>query len=438
MYKKILDYIKNESLYKESLILLSSSIILYLTSYLYQFYNSRALGPIDYGILATFFSILYIFGVIPSFIQMSITKFTLEFIHKKEFDKLKYLINRSFIKLPIYFLFVCISFYILNFLISKIFNFSFVDYFISDFLKMPKESFLILFIIMIFYLLVAITRGVLQGFKFFKKLGLNLSLEGLIKLGFAILFVSIGFGVSGAVLALLVSSISVFLLTLWQIRNSFKYDSKKFETKHIYISSIPFFVTFLVLTLIYNLDMILIKHFFEAQEAGYYGVLSTLGKIIYFSTFPIIQVMFPISSEEKIKNKKNSDSLLMKSTLIVFLISSIITLLYFLFPSFIINLLFGKDYLIISNLLGGFGIFMILFSLCNLFAFYNLSINRWKFIFFLSITPFLEILLICLFHESLKQILFSLISLSLITLILLIVYTLFKNDKTFSNNTSIQ
>ncbi|MEK6841218.1 MAG: oligosaccharide flippase family protein, partial [Nanoarchaeota archaeon] len=176
---------------------------------------------------------------------------------------------------------------------------------------------------------------------------------------------------------------------------------------------------------------------FSDREAGYYTAISTLGKILFFGSYSITQVMFPKVSELYIK-KKPHKHLLYKSLsmMLIFLIP--LTLLYFLFSGPIINLVYGKDYLEVANLLGLFAITMSLFSLIYTIAFYNLSINKTKFLFIIFLFNLLEIILIYMFHNTLKQIVFVLIILMILLFIILFLQAIISKDgKIINNHTSI-
>ena len=112
-----------------------------------------------------------------------------------------------------------------------------------------------------------------------------------------------------------------------------------------------------------------------------------------------------------------------------------ITLIYFLFSGFIINLLYGELYLEAAGLLGWFAVIMTLFSLVYLMSFYNLSINKRNFIYILALFNILEIALIYIFHDSLAQVVSILtVLMFILALIMFLKIMLTKDGKTFNNN----
>ncbi|MDD5133670.1 MAG: oligosaccharide flippase family protein [Candidatus Nanoarchaeia archaeon] len=414
MHKKIINYIKNEAILQGSITLIIYTMILYICSYLYQSYTGRVLGAENYRIIAVVFSLLAIVLVSSTTIQMSITKFVSEFKAKKEYGKIKYLLLRSYKKLVLISIFIFIFFILISPIITKFFKIGFLPI-------------IFLALMTIVYLALSISRGVLQGLQNFKSFGFNLSIEGLGKIIFAVLLVSLGFGVNGALFALVLAVIVAFIFILFKLKEIFKCESEKFDTKHIYNYSWPVLFTFLFLTLSLYLDLWLVNYFFPGVEAGFYGALSTIGKIVFFASNPVAQAMFPIASEEKVltNNKKSLSNILYKAFGITFLIGFGITAVYFLFSKLIVAILFGNTYLTITPLLWLYGLVMTIYSFNYLLAFYNLSLHK------TNITPLImfflfnlfEIIFIWKYHNTFIQIIYSLIILNSILFIYLLIYT---------------
>ena len=116
----------------------------------------------------------------------------------------------------------------------------------------------------------------------------------------------------------------------------------------------------------------------------------------------------------------------------------LITLVYFLFSNFIINLLYGELYLEAASLLGWFAVIMTLFSLVYLMSFYNLSLNKKNFLYILALFNILEIALIYKFHNTLAQVVSILtILIFILTCIMFLKILLTKDGKTLYNNPRI-
>ncbi len=413
MIKKFLDYLfkKDKRLMKDSIILFSAVLFLNIMGYIFHFIVGRTLGPADYGIFGAIMSLIYIITVPMNTLQTSITKFTSNFKVHNETGKIAYLLNRSikllfFVSLVATFLFM---------ILSPLF---------ASFMNTEKISpFLSVSLFLFFALLLPINRGVMQGLQNFKSLGWNYCIEGAVKILIGILFIYL-WGLNGAVLAFGVSYIVPFFFSFITL-NKDLVTPEKFDTKNVYKYSIPVLIMLTSLTLFYSLDVILVKHFFNAVDAGFYAAISLLGgKIVFFGSISISLVMFP-KVAELYAMKEEHREVLYKSMLLVTIFGFFITLFYWLFPNFSVGLLFGKEYLNIAPMLWIFAALMTVFSLVYLLSFYNVSIHKNKFIYILILFNILQVVLIYLFHENLWQIVY-IMSGTMIALFLLLIFYTFK------------
>ena len=420
--KKLLKYSKEDSLIRDSAILFFSTLGLNLAGFFFHFFMGRVLGPAEYGILGAIFSLLYIILVPFNVVQTSITNFVASFKAKNQIDKINILLRRSMKRL----FFIGLIVFILFFAFSSI---------IANFLNIPVKPLRFLSPIIIFALMLPVLRGIMQGMERFKALGINMTIEGIAKIGFGILFVVLGFGVAGAVSALVVSYLVPFVIALFVLIVYLKKKNESFDSKEIYSYAIPVMISLVLFTGLYTIDTLLVKKFFSESEAGLYIALSYIGRIIFFGTQSIALVMFPKSVANFSLNKQNN-KLLKKALFLVTLLGGFAVLIYSLFPKLIINILYGKNYLAIANMTGLFGLIMLFLSLSYVLVYYNLSINRKRFVYILGLFLLIEVVTIYLYHSSLMQVVLILLGLSISMFIALIIYT-FKNEKTINNNSSV-
>ncbi len=405
--------LKNNYLVKSSGILFLGMMTVNVCNYLFHLMMGRMLGPVDYGVLAALISIFCIIQVFSGTVKTVTVKFVSSFAAQEQFDKI-----RSFmIKLSENLFIASLILFLLFIIFSSR---------VAQFLNIPIISPIILlstFLLMVFVL--PLNRGILQGLQEFKKLALNLTIEPAVKLFLGVFLVFLGFRVNGAVFAIFVGMFLAYLFSLYPLKFLFKYKkSSKIDYKEIKSYSFPVFISLLCLTLMYSIDVVLIKHFFDAYQAGLYAALSTLGKIIFFAFGAVAAAMFPIVSDLH-ERKQEHSHVLRNSLAIVFIGSAVALFFYFLFPKLIIGLLFGAAYLEISPYLGFFGVFTFLFSLASVFTYYFLSIGKTNFVFLLAIACLAEIIGIYLFHSSVFQVVLILNIVMFLLLISLILFYFF-------------
>lgn len=376
----------NKSLIKGSLVLLISFNLFNVINFVFHFGMARLLSISDYGILLTLFSIIYLLAVFSESIQLVIVKYS---SRENDGGKLKNLLMRSLKKS----FFVSLFLFALYLVLAVPFSYL---------LKIEYPLMALNGVIIITLFLSPVSRGILQGKRRFKDLGVNMLIEAIIKLALALAFVYIGWRVYGAILGTFFGLLIAFFLSFIKLGDITKSKEKPAYVQDIYKYSKPAFVVNLAILLFYSLDVIIARIFFSEVAAGSYAIVSILAKTIFMGTQPISRAMFPLSAENK-SGKKKSENIFLNSFAITFaaIISALI--LFYFFPEFIVKIFSGKEIEMSSNLLFYLGIAIGLLSLSNLILLYKLSLGKIRgcaYLFFLIIV---EVFLLSFFSKDLFQ-----------------------------------
>jgi len=382
-------------------------------NYVYHLLMGRMLGPSDYGVLAALISLSYILSIPVGALSLVVIKFASALKGKEQIGAIKVLFKGTNKKLlPVSLLILLI--------------FIFLTPLIVSFLHLPSFwlfiVILLAFFVSIFY---TISRAILQGLLCFSSLVVSNVLGALIKLGVAVVFVIWGFKIYGALFGILVGGIVSYIFTLFFLRFLFqkKPQKLKLNNREIISFALPSFLSTLAFTSLYTSDVILVRHFFSGQESGFYGALSTLGKIIFFVIGPVIAVAFPMFSERH-ANGGNYRNLFLASLGLVGTICFFLSGIYFLFPGLIVRLLFGETYLSITPLLGYFAIFLSLYSFSFLLINFCLSIKKTRAVVLPVIAAILQIIFIWFFHQDFQQVILISISATALLFVSLLVFLL--------------
>ena len=127
--------------------------------------------------------------------------------------------------------------------------------------------------------------------------------------------------------------------------------------KEMFHYSIPVSITWAILIFISYMDIPLVKHYFNAYQAGIYSSASMIGKIGFFLPTVLLNAFFPeVINNDKLG--KSSIPLLAFMLGITFLICSSYVLIVFFFKEIMITLLFGNKYLLAGEYLTKMTIFM--------------------------------------------------------------------------------
>ena len=155
--------------------------------------------------------------------------------------------------------------------------------------------------------------------------------------------------------------------------------------------------------LINNSDILLVKHYFEAYDAGLYASLALIGRVVYFAAWMFVMLLLP-KVVKKQKDGEPTSPLLFKYVTIIAAMTSIITIGCYLFPEIVIQLLFGQAYVSIAPLLWQYALATSLFAVANIFVYYFLSLDKYFPVVLSGIMGLSQVLLVILFHSSLQMV----------------------------------
>lgn len=283
---------------------------------------------------------------------------------------------------------------------------------IGNFLNIEKKwSLLLVWVTMYISFFNAVNNGILNGWQKFKKVSFANAFSAFIKLIFGIALVYAGFALGGIVGSLALAGAASYVVTFAFLRINILKKAKTIdahsETKVDFVSLkkyiIPVFVGNLAINILGYADMVFAKHALSPEEAGQYGALTVVSKVIFFGTGVIASVLFSMSAEKN--HKGDSSRQILKTALLLVLAASIFaTLIYFAYPALILSLLFGDKYAEAAPFLGWFAIAVSLFSLANVILQYLLSVHKTRIAFVMLIISVLMVSLITALGSSIKDI----------------------------------
>lgn len=381
--------ITSHPLAKNSAIVFIGAMLTNVTSYLYHVAVGRILGPVGYGELAALISIFYILNAPSAVLQNIVVKFFSTLKAKHQDNQAKNLL-----------LFITKFTFILE-IVCFIVLIPFVGM-MAKYLNITHVSYLVyLYFIFALSLLGILNVSVLQGYQKFVQMTAITNLSNGLRLIFGI--IGAFFGVGWALIANIGSNLIGYLAAFVPLKGLLHLKPSKvtISAKSAFLYSVPTFLALLAVTALYSQDVVLVKHFFNAQTAGVYSSISVLGKIIFFASSSIGFVAFPMLAERKTLNKPYH-SIVFSSLAVVAFISLGLTIGYFAFPLFIVKVLFGRAFLGAIPYLGAFGLFMSFYSLSNLFTTMYLALEKtsvWIFVIAAAVT---QIITINLYHSTLS------------------------------------
>ncbi|WP_299120308.1 oligosaccharide flippase family protein [uncultured Winogradskyella sp.] len=256
------------------------------------------------------------------------------------------------------------------------------------------------------YFLMSVNRGTFQGKKSYKSLSITYQGEMLSRL-LITLGIILVFGIKSSwVIALGILLSFIFGLFPFKVKHiSFKksipLDNKySKQIKNFFLLTAFYELTQIIIN---NSDILLVKHYFEAHEAGLYASLALIGRIVYFIAWMFVMLLLPAVVELK-KEGKETASVLFKYVGYIAIISILIVVVCIGFPELIIQLLFGEEYITMAPLLWKYAIATSMFAISNIFAYYYLSLDKYIPVIISGVFGMLQMVLVIFYHDSLVQV----------------------------------
>jgi O-antigen/teichoic acid export membrane protein len=169
---------------------------------------------------------------------------------------------------------------------------------------------------------------------------------------------------------------------------------------HFMLSVVAASAAFVSMT---QMDMVLVRHYFNADESGIYAAASVLGKAVLYLPGGVATALFPMVAENTAL-QRSSASLMFKAVALTLILSVAATLFYFLFAPYLVNLLYGKRYDEAGEVLRYFGLAMIPMALVMVAESFLIAQGRVFFIYLLLIMAPFQILALHFFHQSLLMV----------------------------------
>ena len=256
------------------------------------------------------------------------------------------------------------------------------------------------------YFVMSVNRGNFQGFQLFNKLSLTYQTEMWSRLLLTILLLVfipwepaflVAFGI---IISFLFGILPIdYKKIKWTTTTKLSTINRK-KVKHFVIITSGYELTQIIIN---NSDILLVKHYFEALDAGMYASLALIGRVVYFVAWMFVMLLLPTVIQKK-KNGEATKPILQKYVGYISVLSLSIVAICYLFPEIIIQLLFGDAYVAMSTLLWQYAMATALFAISNVFTYYFLSLDHYIPVIISGVLGVSQIICIIFFHTSLAMI----------------------------------
>ncbi len=394
-----------------------SALLVNAGNYLYNVLLGRILGPEQFADAAILITFLLVLSFAAMTFQLVTAKFSVS-IEKEYFEQFIAIIYRYALIVGIV---VGLGIVFFSSMLQEVFH------------TQSAMMFQLLGIGVPLYFIMSVNRGILQGKKKFATLAITYQGEMMSRLVLTlVLLFFLGIQTSLIIAFGITASLVCGLFPFSGIRKPFSkiLALPSRHTKHIQ----KFFLltAFYELTqiIINNSDILMVKHYFDEHQAGLYASLALIGRVVYFAAWMFVMLLLPKVVQLKKEGKPTTTVLLTYLSQIA-LLAILIVFMCYMFPEFIVNMMFGAEYLSIAPLLWKYAIATSLFAISNVFAYYFLSLDNYVPVVLSGILGVSQIALIAYFHDSLAQVVIVQMIAMLVLLVIQLIYFLgIGNNKT--------
>jgi O-antigen/teichoic acid export membrane protein len=383
----------SERLVRNNIIYLSGTVLGGALGYAYHFLTARLLGPAAYSTVASAVAALYILTLAGPVMQTVAMRFAGRAMGLNDPGQVRTVAVRvGALGLGLAVM-VALAVLVLNRTAAEYLQ-------LSD-----RRIVYVLSAATIAGMLVAGNRGVLQGLQRFVALSVNVAIDNATRVVLAIVAIAAHSGAFGAVIAFGLGPTVAWIHSAWLLgRNRPTLGvraSLSFREVSRYALSAA--VGVMGVTFLFNADVILVKHYLPADQAGIYAAGSVLGRVIYFVGLTVAGVMFPEVTARHARDVAHIN-VVDVSLLFIGALSVVFIGVYMILPQLVLFPL-GSAFAGTRPLLGLFALALSLLTVANLLVNYFLSVNSLRFVAPLVGACILEVTLIVFFHGSPGQVL---------------------------------
>jgi O-antigen/teichoic acid export membrane protein len=381
----------HDRLLRNSAIYLAGGVAAGLLGYVFHFATGRLLGPVAYADVAAVLAALYIVSLPALIVQTVCARFVSLAEARGEHGIIPRLLLR-------------ITGASLAFSLAGALALVLLAPAIAGYLQLPRPQLVyVLAAASVIVLLVTVNRGALQGMQHFWALSANTVLDLAVRVIAALALIAAGLGALGGILALLVGPAVAYVQGLFLVRQPAGDGAGSAPSMaDVGRYALSASIAAVGVTYLFNIDVVLAKHYLPASQAGVYAAGSVLARAVYFLGTTIAGVMLPQVATLHARNDAHFH-VVDRSLLLLGLIAAGMFTAYLFLPGLVL-LPYGHGFDAAEPYLGPFAAALGLLALSNLLVTYFLSVDSRRFVVPLAGACVLETALIAVFHAGMAQI----------------------------------
>lgn len=310
-------------------IIIFLSMIIHVFNYLFNILIGRILEPAEFGDVMGLWSLLAIFSIPAGAVGLIVSREVASgYNHKKLFS----IISPKIFKLAIFSILICV-------LVSPfVYHQLLIDYlpFFIAALSVSVSYYATFF------------QNVLLGKELFTRYNIAGIFGAFSKLIFGAILCYVGFGVSGAAAALLISSLVVLTYSKYEAEK-IAHDTEPLAQLDVKWSTMyRMLYSNFVIVLISSFDILIVKFMYDSHYAGLYASLSTISKIPLYISLAVSGAMYPVYARLTKEGSGLARRYFFSLQAFIGLFTILASAVSYLYGEFIIESFFGEKYIEIA------------------------------------------------------------------------------------------
>lgn len=376
----------------------------------------RLLGVSAYGTVATLLNLLTILLIPTAIIVAIVVRYTSAFSAAGQYDQLHDLVRRLMaLLLPLG--------------VGMALVFALVSGPLAAFLHLRSaQALLILGLAFTISFASPINLGAVQGLQRFGWFATLTVMPSILRLLLAASLALLGLGVNGAVLGIVLSTVLPYLISFQPLRALLAGPRlPTVSLRSLWSYSVRTGIALACMTLLFNLDTVLAKHFLAAQQAGFYAALSTLGKTSLFISGSVVAVMFPRVAALHTRGEPTV-RVAVQSLLGVLALSMAAEAIFIAVPTLMVDV-FDRTFAAVAGQLAWYGLGMLLLAQAQALIYYFLATGERIFVLILLVCCALMPALIALHHQTVAEIVQAVVSANGLLFVLLLALFVLRKER---------
>jgi len=372
----------------------------------YIVYTGRVLGPVEYADFSAGLSVIYLFSVALSPVTPTVARLVTRSAARNDIPAVAALRREVLKHLVVTVAIIGVILAVLSGPIARALHFR------------TTSTLLLAFAAALLFALLSVDRGVIHGLMRFRTHNVNTVLEAVIRAGGAVLLLHVtrnsAVALASYVVALLVaeSAIAIPFAREWR-----GIPRASVDWQEVFRLTKPMIVLMLAIAVFQNSDVLAVKRFFPAADAGVYGAASAVARAFGVIFVPLYVLAGPLLTGAHDAGRPIRGLTLQLCG--VFLALSITPLLLFVvWPERIMTLLYGPAYAAAGPLVARLGGVAIITYTALMLAQALITVADFRFLPAFAIGALTQILTLALNHGSYNDVIGALYATQLAVLLL--------------------